>query len=155
MWGGQTIASANRQAISMRDASRLHNKRGSTIGPLDLSPAQCWQRQIVGYLGAVMTGPTYLIVHTLLFLTLIVRHATTIGSPVWRQSIVCALSHLTVASAVSDFWGTGGIGDISDAVVQYFVLSDIVYSGFRSDCRGSRFDSIFGVFSGLKRLLGS
>ena len=69
--------------------------------------------------------------------------------------MVCASSHLSVVLAASNFGGTGGIGDSSDVAVQYFVVSNIICSGFRSDCRGSRVGSIFGIFSGLKRLLRS
>ena len=37
-------------------------------------------------------------------------------SPVWRRAMVCASSHLTVASAASDFGGTDGIGTSSNGI---------------------------------------
>ena len=77
----------------------------------------------------------------------------------WVVAFLSALAVLDLAVFVLDLDSTALSGTVdfqaTYAAVQYPVLGDSVCFGFGRDCRDSRFLSIFGVFSGLKRLLGS
>ena len=77
----------------------------------------------------------------------------------WAGEFLLALADLDLSAFASDLASTAlAVADdpqVTYVAVQYCVIGDIIFSRFRSDCRGSRFGSIFGVFSGLKQLLGS
>ena len=70
-----------------------------------------------------------------------------------------ALAALYLVAFASDLDSTAVSGAVDPqatyTAVQSLVVGDMVCPRFGSDCRNSRFGSIFGVFSGLKRLLRS